>query len=353
MQKPLVSILIVTYNSSLILGRCLDSIAGETKASHEIIVVDNASSDGTSASVAQEYPAVHVIANRENYGFAVAVNQAASCAQGKYLLLLNPDTIILDSAIDRLLAHMETHPNTGIAAPVTLNIDRTPNQNSQPFYTPNTLLWTEIRKGPLRPLANWVLHKQCTMPRGGVSQHQPRDSQFKDTVYGCALMISAALYARLGGLDERYFMYEEDLDLCLRVKQAGYNVACIAQSAVIHVGGASSPVCENERAFASAQVATRRTRSRFLYAQKHFSPWFVLLMRLIYAGCGISCYLGALTTGKPTRTRRRLMGQTYLQTAFLSTARESRTLGRAVAAPAPQHNAADHNQDEHHQSEGV
>ncbi|MEX1018435.1 MAG: glycosyltransferase family 2 protein [Litorilinea sp.] len=325
LSRPAISILMVTHNSWPVLPRCLDSIAAQTRTPYEIIVVDNASTDGTPHLIRRDYPLMRVVENRANVGFAAAVNQAAACARGAYLLLLNPDTVILDGAIDRLYAWSTAEEarglRVGIWAPRTVDLDGKPTQNSQPFYRPYRLFWTEFRKGPLRPLADWILAREKPADRGpadtGTDDLTYDDLTYIDAAYGCALMIAAALYAQIGGLDEQFFMYEEDIDLCLRVKQAGYVTAYAPHATVVHMGGASATGGPEAHSVGRTHVTLRRTRSRLVYATKHLGAGWVILLRVLYGGMGLACLLGSLIPGSAWRNeRRRWLGKTYLASAW-------------------------------------
>jgi GT2 family glycosyltransferase len=121
-----VSVLIVSYNTCALLDACLTSIARETRCAHEVIVVDNASRDGSAAMVRDRHPYVKLVANQGNAGFAAANNQASRLAEGHYWLFLNPDTVIVDSAIDRLAAFLDVHPGVGVCGPCHLDASGRP-----------------------------------------------------------------------------------------------------------------------------------------------------------------------------------------------------------------------------------
>jgi GT2 family glycosyltransferase len=324
-QAVSVSILIVSYNSLAVLGPCLDSIGTQTSSAHEIIVVDNASQDGTPEFLRVHYPHAYLVENNENVGFARAVNQAAALARGPYLMLLNPDTLVMGQAVDRLLERAQANPHQGIVAPATQNRMGRSSINSRAFYTPGSLFRLEFAKGPLRSILHSrgeVAPEESSVRQGSgdVIAGDPAPLVAVDAVYGCALMIRADLYVRVGGLDERFFMYEEDIDLCRSVSHLGYGVAIAPDAIVIHhEAGSSSMLHADRTAQTSPETgpALRRARARFLYAQKHFDPWIVMGMRLAFLGFGIAAWLGSWLPGPHRRnTRRRRLGETYIQIAY-------------------------------------
>ena len=230
-----VSVLIVAYHCRDMLGPCLDSIEAQTACSHEVIVVDNHSDDGTVELLSSEYPWVKTIANTDNVGFARAVNQGARVARGEHLLLLNPDTVVLDGAIDELVRFAREHPAEGIYGGRTLAPDGSVDPKScWGAPTPWSLLCfatglrTIFPRSPLfdpESLGRWE-----------------RDSvRHVDIVTGCLLLARRDVWDELDGLDERFFVYGEDADFCLRAAKAGYRPIIDPRASITHyVGGSSS-----------------------------------------------------------------------------------------------------------------
>lgn len=302
MHSPAISILIVAFNSSAVLSACLASVAAETRLAHEVIIVDNASTDDSVSLVCTRFPQVTLIQNRVNVGFAAATNAASRLAQGRYFLLLNPDTIIHNEALDRLVRFMDTHPEMGIVAPTV--VDRAGNvaANTQHYHTPATLFWRPLCSGPLAALA-----------RRRWAQLEAQD-QRGYAVYGCALLIRSALFRALGGLDERFFLYEEDIDLCYRAKQAGWGVTQMTDVAITHYGGSSSDFLGEMPEQARLTKAQQRLRSRSYYATKHFTRTASLLVHLNYAMVGAGLWLYGIASREPAvRHRRRTMGAEYVR----------------------------------------
>src|SRR5262249_52669728 len=234
---PLVSIIVVSYRTRELTLECLRSIARETVGvSHEVLVVDNASGDGSAAAIAQEFPDVKLIALDGNVGFARANNIAAGEARGRYLLLLNPDTVVIDRAIDRLLEFAAEHPQARIWGGRTLYADRTLNPTS---CWRRMSLWNVFcRTAGLTGLfpRSQLFNSECY---GRWDRSTVRDV---DIVTGCFLLIERDFWQRLGGFDARFFMYGEEADLCLRAAKLGARPAVTPNATIIHYGGASEQV---------------------------------------------------------------------------------------------------------------
>ncbi|HLF99936.1 MAG TPA: glycosyltransferase family 2 protein [Acidimicrobiia bacterium] len=242
------SVVVVNWNGVELLPGCLDPLVG---TDHEVIVVDNGSVDESVAVLRERYPAVALIENSENLGFAVANNQGLRAATGDHILLLNSDTVPDLRALDALVEFLDDHPRVGVVGPTLVNPDGTPQSSCGPG--PN--LWTEF-------LAKTMIHR--LLP--GLRARAPRESRQVDWVTGAALCIRRDLAVPLGGLDEEIFMFYEDLDLCARVREAGHQVWFVATPPVIHIGGASRRKVEAE-----TLVHSYRGTDRFF--GRHGPPW--------------------------------------------------------------------------------
>lgn len=230
------SIFVVSYNTRELTRRCLRAIvASEIRASYEIIVVDNASVDGSADAIEREFPSVRLVRSDTNLGFAAGNNLARRHASGERFLLLNPDTRVQPDAIERLLAFSIAHPEAGITGGRTLNDDGSLNPWScrgRPtpwsMFCQATGLTTRFRMHPLfdpASLGPWQ-----------------RDSVREvDVVVGCFLMIHRELWDELGGFDPAFFMYGEETDLCLRARQRGYRPMITPDAVIVHHGAASEP----------------------------------------------------------------------------------------------------------------
>jgi len=229
------SIIIVNYNVRQFLESALNSI---TKAlsgiEGEIIVVDNASDDDSAGMVRRSFPKVIVIENTENLGFARANNIALKRARGRFLLLINPDTVVQEDTINTMLRFFENHPDAGLAGCKILNPDgsfQLPCRRS--FPTP----WVAFTKvfGLSR-----VFPKSRLFGRYNLTFLSPDETYAVDAVSGSFMMIRRDVYERIGDLDEMFFMYAEDLDWCYRVNRAGFKVYYVHSTSIIHYKGESA-----------------------------------------------------------------------------------------------------------------
>jgi GT2 family glycosyltransferase len=229
-----VSIVIVNWHSALDLRRALESVlARKGPLSSEILVIDSGSFDGCAALIATEFPQVSFLQAATNVGFARANNLASAAASGDALLFLNPDTQVLDDALDELFQQLMCDPRAAIAGPVLLNGD-------------GTLQTTCVRSFPT--LLNQTLDSHClqtVFPRAWLWGRQAlpeatRASVRVEAVSGACLMIKRSIFEQVGGFSTEYFMYAEDMDLCLKCARAGYGTLHVPGARVVHYGGASS-----------------------------------------------------------------------------------------------------------------
>jgi N-acetylglucosaminyl-diphospho-decaprenol L-rhamnosyltransferase len=253
-----VSILVVSFNTRELTRECLESVYRETKhVSFEIIVVDNMSGDGSAEMVAEQFPQVHLIASAENLGFGRASNLAAASAHGAHYLLLNPDTVVLRGAIDELVGFALAHPEAGIYGGRSVFADGT--LNPQCCWGRPTL-WSEFAAAT--GLSSLFPRSTILNPRYmGVWQ---RDSvRPVDVISGSFLLVSADLWRRLGGFDTRFFMYGEDVDLCLRAQGLGHTCLFTPDAEIIHHGAGSEPVAVDKM--------IRLLRAKAQFYDKHWS----------------------------------------------------------------------------------
>ena len=232
-----VSIILVSYNTRDLTGAALDSVLTETKTStYEMIAVDNNSSDGSAAMLVAHPSKPRVVALDSNVGFARANNLAAKEARGKYLLLLNPDTVILDSAIDKLVAFARSMPEARIWGGRTLFADRSLNPAS---------CWRRITAWNLfcRTTGLTAIFPNSEIFNSESFGNWKRDSiRNVDIVTGCFLLIEKEMWDRLGGFDPLFFMYGEESDLCLRARAFAASPVVTPDAEIIHYGGASEKV---------------------------------------------------------------------------------------------------------------
>ncbi len=258
-RKPIVSILIVSYNTRDLTIAAIDSVVRETTVPYEIIVVDNNSTDGSPEAIAAHQAAPRLIAHKENLGFARANNLAARYAQADILLLLNPDTIVLDHAIDRLVEFAKERPLARIWGGRTLFANGELNPSS---CWQRISIWSTFCRTV--GLAAIFSNSQYfnTEAIGG----WPRDSVREvDIVSGCFFMIPRSLWRELGGFDPTFFMYGEEADLCLRAQRLGASPAITPRATIIHLGGAS------ERTRAAKMI--KLLAAKITLIERHLPVW--------------------------------------------------------------------------------
>ncbi|MEM6487160.1 MAG: glycosyltransferase family 2 protein [Pseudomonadota bacterium] len=234
MQREVeLSIIVVSYNTKQMTLECLRSLAAETTVPYELLVVDNDSSDGSPEAIAAEFPDARLFALDENLGFARANNHAVVRATGRYVLLLNPDTLVLDGAVDKLLAFAQAQPEARIWGGRTLFADGSLNPTN--CYRRMTLAGVLLQATGL----NSVFRNSELMNPEGYGGW-PRDSEREvDIVTGCFLMIERTFWNELGGFDESFVMYGEEADLCLRARALGARPRVSPEPQIVHYGGGS------------------------------------------------------------------------------------------------------------------
>jgi GT2 family glycosyltransferase len=284
-----VSVLIVSFNARPYLLRCLSSLAAHVTLPLHIIVVDNASADGSAKAVRSGHPAVRLIENPTNLGFAAACNRGLREARAPYCLLLNSDAEVCAGAVEALAAVLDAREDVGIAGPRTVGHDGGPQLSFGPDLTPVSE-WRQRRLvralRERRPEAIREVEALCAR------EQEPA------WVSGACLLARKSALDAVGGLDERFFLYEEDVDLCLRVKKAGWRILYTPAAVVRHHLGRSM-----EKIPALARLEYDRSHLRF-YA-KHRGPGARALLRLYLAGSSAAGWMAALGPGPDRRARRR------------------------------------------------
>lgn len=253
------SIIVISYNTREMTLACLRSVYEQTKGiSFELIVVDNDSSDGSASAIAENFPQLHLIRSSENLGFAAANNLAALEATGEYLLLLNPDTVVLDGAIQKLLVFARNHPEHGIYGGKTLFADGSLNHAScwqRP--TPWSVSCYGIGLTSIFRRSNWFDPEAY----GSWQRDAVREV---DIVSGCFFLIRKSLWEKLGGFDPVFFMYAEEADLCLRAQKLGAKPIITPEAVIIHYGGASEKI--------RADKAVRLFKAKSQLIRRHWRP---------------------------------------------------------------------------------
>jgi N-acetylglucosaminyl-diphospho-decaprenol L-rhamnosyltransferase len=222
-----VEVAVVSHNSARWLPDCLDSLRGlRLDVALHVTVVDNASADGSADLVRADYPEVRLIASEANHGYARAVNRAARTGRGEYLLILNPDVRAHPDSVQVLLSHLEENPNVGLIAPRLLNPDGSLQYSCRRHYTMGTYL---LRRMPLR---RWFA-SHPTVRRHLMADWDHATVREVDWVLGAAMMVRrSALGTSI--MDERYFLYFEDVDLCMRLQDEGWQVIYHPGAEMVH-----------------------------------------------------------------------------------------------------------------------
>ena len=257
----MISIVIVSFNAREHLERCLEAVAG---GENEVVVVDNASSDGSPAVVRDRFPSVRLVELEENIGFGAANNVGMEASSGRWLLLLNSDAWPVDDAIGKLVAFAEAHPRAGIVGPRLRNTDGSLQRSVRGHPT----LWR---------IATEYLFLRRLAPRsralnafygGGFDHGSVRDVE---VLKGAVLLVRRETSQAVGGFDPAYFMYGEEMDLCYRVREAGWSVVFDPEAEFVHVGGVSTGARWGDRpAFGAMRRDQLRGLLRFLAG--HESP---------------------------------------------------------------------------------
>jgi N-acetylglucosaminyl-diphospho-decaprenol L-rhamnosyltransferase len=237
--------LVNTDNRDLLLDclASLDGAAGQTAL--QTIVVDNASTDGSAAAVRRAYPQVEVVERDRRHGFGANHNQAIARAQGRYVLILNEDTVLHEGMLDRMCRFMDQNLEVGACGPRILNPDGSQQPSAFRFPTPGRVALTAL-----------------TLQRRGWIQSGVEHIARVDWVCGAAILARLPALRAIGGFDEQLFIYSEDPDLCLRMREAGYATAYFPYASLVHFENATTGGVPERR-------IAQMERSRALYARKH------------------------------------------------------------------------------------
>ena len=259
------SVIVVSYNVAPLLARCLDSVLSQTTDEDEVVVVDNASSDGSADMVRRDYPRVRLLASPENLGFGAGCNRGLAASDGRYVLLLNPDAELAPGSVEGLVVFLDTHPRAAVAGGRLRYGDGTFQHASFRFPT----LWQiALDFFPL----NWRLTESALNGR------YPREWDERafeiDHPLGALMCVRRAAIEQVGMFDERFFMYAEEVDWCLRFKRAGWEVWHCPDAMATHHAGQST----KQRATA---MFDQLQRSRSLLYEKHYPRWFAIAARAI------------------------------------------------------------------------
>ncbi|OGU80195.1 MAG: glycosyl transferase [Ignavibacteria bacterium RBG_16_35_7] len=258
------SIIIVNYNVKEFLQNLIHSLQkAVSKINHEIIVVDNASDDGSVEFIREKFPHINLIVNKTNLGFSKANNIALKASKGKFILLINPDTIVSENTITKMVEFLNVHPNAGLAGCKILNPDGSLQLACRRSF-PGP--WTSFCK--VTGLST-LFPKSKLFARYNLTYLDEDSTHEVDAISGSFMMMKREVYEKVGGFDEQFFMYGEDLDLCYRVQQSGYKVYYYPGIQIIHYKGESTKRSglDETKYFYDAMN---------LFVKKHFSTFYLV-----------------------------------------------------------------------------
>lgn len=290
-----VSILVVNYNTCQLTVDCLRSVyASKTEYRYEVILIDNNSSDDSVAVISEQFPQARLIENTQNTGFAKANNQGMEIAQGRYILLLNSDTIVQQDTLQTMVAFMDNNPLTGAAGcKVILPNGSLDKACRRGFPTPSASFYYAFGLSKLFP----------DNPRFNQYQLGYRDPDQEypvDCLVGAFMLVRRETVEQVGGLDEDFFMYGEDIDWCYRIKQAGWGIHYYPRTQIIHVKGGSArkrPV----------KIIYEFHRAMILFHRKHYrSKYSIFVNGAVYLGVGLKLLLALVSNVvQPSRPAER------------------------------------------------
>jgi GT2 family glycosyltransferase len=248
------SIVILCWNDLKVIANCLRSIYASTHSTEfEVIVSDNGSTDGSIEFIRESFPRVQVIENGTNLRFAKANNVGIRASKGEYILILNPDTIIHDGTLDKLVKFADQHAEAGAFGCRVLNPDGTYQVSARPFVSLRGEWIAALHLRQLGYFSDWFLSDSYIGWKGDTQRMVDRHS-------GCFILARGDLLKRLGGFDEQFFYYYEDLDLCRRIWESGYAIIYTPEVTITHLGAQST-----KRSPVAFQLDSQITRYRYYY----------------------------------------------------------------------------------------
>ncbi|CQR58534.1 glycosyl transferase family 2 [Paenibacillus riograndensis SBR5] len=271
-----VSIIVLNYNTCRLTMDCLRSVYdSETNFVYEIILIDNNSRDDSVERISREFPGVMLIANSENVGYARANNQGMEVASGRYVLLLNSDTVVLKDTLQTMISFMDGRPDLGASGCKVILPDGSLDKAcKRGFPTPSASFYYAFgfsKLFPDRPRFNGYQ----------LGYLDPDQDYPVDCLVGAFMLLRRETIEQVGGLDEDFFMYGEDLDWCFRIKEAGWGIYYYPQTSIIHLKGGSA----RRRPF---KIVYEFHRAMILFHRKHYSKRYNSMINgAVYAGVGV------------------------------------------------------------------
>ncbi|GAA4828670.1 glycosyltransferase family 2 protein [Paenibacillus vulneris] len=274
------SIIVLSYNTCQLTLNALQSVfASKTDFEYEVILVDNNSSDSSVNEVRKQFSRVIVIENNENLGFSKANNQGIKIASGRYILLLNSDTIVQTETLDTMIRFMDNHPSIGAAGcKVVLSDGSLDKACKRGFPTPSASFYYAFGISKMFP--NNPKFNQYQLSYMDEDQDYP-----VDCLVGAFMMVRTQVINQIGGLDEDFFMYGEDVDWCYRIKEAGWEIHYYPYTQILHLKGASS----RRKPF---KIIYEFHRAMYLFHKKHYKQKYSIVVNaLVYLGIFIKFLL--------------------------------------------------------------
>jgi len=307
------SIIIVNYNNFDVLKRCLPSLMPALeKIDTEILLSDNGSTDGSLDWVRQAFPDIRILANERNLGFAEANNRALAHVHGRYILLLNPDTILNRDSIRPMFTFLEHHPQTGAVGCTLTNPDGTRQISARSFPT---LLTYFLHFSGLA----WRYPHSRFFGRFNMTYWDGTTARPVDWVCGASLMFRSEIIKRIGGLDPYFFLTYDEVDFCRRIKDAGYEIWYTPDAHIVHLEGQSEPQ-SNLRPEARLKYLTVERNSRVRYFVKQHGILYATLVELLHLLMNATLWIKAKLLGTnqpPIRTMEKgLLLRLYWRTAL-------------------------------------
>lgn len=223
------SIIILNYKTKGLVKQCLKNVMATVKnLDYELIVIDNGSNDGCEKMIKENFPGLKFIQTGKNLGFAAGNNFGLKIAQGKYIMILNPDITILDNAIEKMVAFMENNSEVGLAGPKLISPDGQYQISCRTFQTPRLILYRRTPLGRL-PFAKKELDEHLMLEFDHATNLEV------DWVMGACMLVRKEALTKVGLLDERFFFYVEDMDWCRRFWQSNYQVYYLAEAEMVHL----------------------------------------------------------------------------------------------------------------------
>lgn len=286
-----ISIIVISYNTRDLTLACLNSIYDQTKSvSFEVICLDNNSFDNSAQYIMEQFPDVMLIKSTYNCGFAKANNIAVKKSRGRYVLLLNPDTVVLENSIEKLLRFAKDNPKARIWGGKTLNADRTLNPTSSwRFMTLSSLFFQATG-------LSVIFRQNAFFDREAYGGWQRDTVRHVEIVSGCFLLIDKEMWDELEGFDEEFFMYAEEADLCYRACKIGARPLFSPTPSIIHYGGASESV--------RSEKLIRLFKAKNIFIKKHWSKLEYFIARQLFKAHALNRYAGFYIAAKLLRNEK-------------------------------------------------